>query len=137
MIAFQVGEYSEPTVVHVGVIVLFAVAMTYPTSLILILIGIIRRRKYNNGSTEGIFKRANRIARNQIVNSIFCWVLAAAATVFVTLAILSMDAIMWKLGVPVPEWSSDYTVVGIAIGVPAHMFAQGAAYYQAVKETRS
>lgn len=129
-----VYEY-EPTILHVAAIVLLAMVATYPVSLLLIIAGKIRRRRYHNGTVEGVFDRANRIVKAQVMVAFLAWVFAAAGTIVVALLAGLFFVMLFKLGI-IDVWEGDVMTAIIAIGLPIHVSAQGFAYYKSVLVTQ-
>ena len=124
----------EPTLLHLLILLAVIIISTYPCSLILILLRIVKPAKHGANALARTFHRANEILRAQLVPSFFAWLGGCLVCMIFFLGWVLIGGLIVTIGLIAPV-DSIISVPLLVLMLCVHLTAQIIAYRYAIRET--
>jgi len=119
---------TEPTIFHLIVFYVAVIIISYPTSVLLILTGIISRRE-----NEGVIRRANKITKAQFLPAILAWIIGTIGGYILFFILTLAGGLLAAINIIKPVDSLEGPL--IILFIISHLATQVYAYKYAIEET--
>lgn len=124
----------EPTLLGLLAILAVITTLTYPCSLMLILLGVVKPAENGSNAFSRVFRRANEILFAQLVPFVIAWFVGCFACTILFLGYGLIGGLLVAIGLMQPV-DSIICVPLLAVLGGVHLIAQIIAYRYAIKES--
>ena len=124
----------EPTLLGLLILLAIATVLTYPCSLMLILLGIVKPARHGSNALSRTLRRANEILLAQLLPFLIAWFIGCFASTILLLGYILIGGVLVAIGLMQPL-DNVFNVPLLALMGCVHLTAQIIAYRIAIKET--